>query len=275
MLSSIELAKWQELMNDLAGLYISSDKAYLFETRLNPLMRSKGCDMAYLYQQVKAEPAGTLSEHVVELMTTHETHFFRDQKPFVMFSALLEELVRARRLSSKRLITVFSAGCSTGEEPYSIAITCQELLHRHPAFRYSIYACDIAGATLEMAREGYFQKLNGLAPDHIARYFSKRDNGWVINAQLQRHIRFERRNILNLENMQNSYDFIFCRNVAIYFEKEIRQRLFEALGACINPGGALILGASESLGKSVAGLKRKQHPAGFYYVLASEKPVMA
>lgn len=265
MLTSEQFLQWQKLIIDLAGLYILPEKAYLFETRLRPLLLERGLDLDGLFQIISSDEESPLIPLVIDLMTTHETVFFRDKGPFELFRHLVEQRLQARRGSGERNLLVLSAGCSSGEEPYSLAIVLDQALKAFPLTRYKVHAYDIAGPTLERAKAGLYAGLDkSMAPDLLERYFEAEGRGWRVKPQLRACVQFEQRNLLKLETAQTQFDFVFCRNVSIYFHPDARVRLLDQLLTHLKPDGILFIGASESL-SHYRKVKRQEGPGGFYY----------
>ncbi len=265
MMTSEQFLQWQKLIIDLAGLYILPEKAYLFETRLKPLLLERELDLDSLFAIIGADEESPLIPLVIDLMTTHETLFFRDKGPFELFSHLVEERLQARRASGERELLVLSAGCSSGEEPYSLAMVLDQALKAFPTTRYKLHAYDIAGPTLERAKAGLYAGLDKtLEPALLERYFDAEPRGWRIKANLRACVQFEQRNLLKLETARTQFDFVFCRNVAIYFHPDARVRLLDQLLTHLKPDGILFVGASESL-SHYRKVKRYEGPGGFYY----------
>lgn len=260
-----QFLQWQNLIIDLAGLYILPEKSYLFETRLRPLLLERGLNLESLFEIISTDEDSPLIPLVIDLMTTHETVFFRDKGPFELFHHLIEQRLDSLRHSKDRKLLVLSAGCSSGEEPYSLAIVLDQVLHRFPLLRFTVHAYDIAGPTLERAKAGLYPGLEKtLEPALLARYFDQEPRGWRVKSELRARVQFEQRNLLKLESARAEFDFVFCRNVAIYFHPEARIRLLDQLLTHLRPDGILFVGASESL-SHYRKVKRCEGPGGFYY----------
>lgn len=264
-----QLKQWQELILEIAGLHIPREKAYLFQNRLRPIMLKKNLTLSQIYASILEAPEGDTALQVIDLMTTHETSFFRDDHPFKLFAYLVSELIASKRIGKSREITILSAGCSTGEEPYSIAMIMEELLQCHTSIRYRIDACDVAMPTILRAREGVYKNVDRVTAKRLEMFFQPHSSGWQVKECIRKKIQFEKRNLLDLEDLGQAYNFIFCRNVAIYFQPEVRGLLYEQLSDHLKPDGVLIVGSSESL-SGFRLLKRYEGPDGFYY-----KPLMA
>ncbi len=265
MMTSEQFLQWQKLIIDLAGLYILPEKSYLFETRLRPLLLEHGLDLEGLFTAISTDEDSPLAAHVIDLMTTHETVFFRDKGPFELFRHLIEQRLECLRHTKDRTLLVLSAGCSSGEEPYSLAIALDQVLSAFPMWRFKVHAYDIAGPTLERAKAGLYPGLEKtLEPELLARYFDREPRGWRVKPGLRACVQFEQHNLLKLESAHAEFDFVFCRNVAIYFHPDARTHLFDQLLTHLKPDGILFVGASESL-SHYRKVKRCEGPGGFYY----------
>ena len=268
MLSEETFLKWQALMVEKAGQYFSPNKNYLFRQRLTGLYDEtdeRGLDL--LYDQVMAAQAdGTLLRAVIEAMTTHETQFFRDGAPFDLFRHLLRERFKHRNQVGTPTLNIFSAGCSTGEETLSLAMVLDQELSAHPDRPWHIRAWDIAEETLKKAHQALFFNLEKrLEWDLIDRYFEKKLGGMQLIPKLRKHICFENKNLMEVGQLQQRFDFIFCRYVGIYFSKESRETLFRDLTNKLVEGGVLMVGASESIRGLNDVLERREHRAIYYY----------
>lgn len=229
------------------------DKPYLFENRLGPLMKEYG--LKTFDEVARCFSANTdvgLHERVVETMTTHETRFFRDEHVFDAFNDQIvpEWLARQREESGGQALPelrIWSAACSTGQEPYSIAIS---ILEKSPglAKRVRIVATDLSAPTLKRAVEGRysaFEVQRGLPAHLLERYFSKDQSLYVAKDVLRRMIEFRTQNLVS-DPAPGRFDIVFCRNVAIYFTAAERTRLYQKISNSLSRDGVLVLGSAES-----------------------------
>ena len=207
-----------------------------------------------LVGQLRKERAGgALREQVVEAMTTNETFWFRDNHPFRILSEhIIPEYIKRKQ----RSLRVWSAACSTGQEPYSISMTAQEFLTRNPGSTVDvqIVATDISPSVLNEAKTGYYDAMavaRGLPPDTRARYFKQDSNHWEerwqVREDIRRRVRFTHGNLLASYSALGRFDVIFCRNVLIYFSSESKIDIISRMADILNPGGYLFLGASEAI----------------------------
>jgi chemotaxis protein methyltransferase CheR len=235
-----------------SGIYFDDQSHYLLERRLQKRLEDFGLDsfkdyyLRLIYDPDREEEVGTL----LDILTTNETYFFREMNQLKVFS---EEIIPefAATKKSERSIRVWSAGCSTGEEPYTLAI----LMLEHPAligWQKEVLATDISSRVLRSAREGYYGKLAFRAtdPHYQERYFHKEDeNRYRVRDNVKSLVTFGHLNIMQTSNWptDGSFDVVFCRNVLIYFGQEAKKKTVKNLEAKLRKGGFLLLGHAESL----------------------------
>ena len=186
---------------------------------------------------------------VIEAMTTNETLWFRDQHPF---SNLVEKILPDLTSKSSSL-NIWSAACSTGQEPYSIAMTIQKYLKNNPEKKlsYRIRATDISEHALDRCREGIYDEYDlsrGLSDEQRTQYFEPQPNHKLQVKQALRHsIKFEPLNLIHSFKQLGSFDLVFCRNVLIYFPRSVKNDILQRIHDALRPGGYMLLGASESV----------------------------
>lgn len=244
-LSDESFELWRHLLRDLAGLDLQKEKGYLLEARLSPLLQVYGLtDLDQLYAVVNRDWHGPLPSEVIQVMTTHETNFFRHPPSF----EVLGEILKERTAAGRGPVRVLSAGCSTGEEVWSMAITAAEALGPDWHRWVRISGLDIAPTTIAAARNAVYQIPEGkMSAARIARWFTPAANGMRVVESLRRHVFFEVRNLLDPITQPRPYDVIFNKNTAYYFEPEIRRNFFDNMRDRLAPDGILIIGSSESL----------------------------
>ncbi len=238
---------------DLCGVFLDESKGYLIESRLANLVEQEECNSyADLVHKVRYSNDSTLRNLVIDAITTQETLFFRDNSPFeALQHKALPDLIDAKSEAgySKR-IRIWSAPCSTGQEPYSIAMTICEAMPYRPDWDIMIHATDISDEAISRASAGYYLRHEierGMPPRLLEKYFIPHEKGWKVKDELRGMISFEHRNLLEPLFDVGPYDIIFCRNVAIYFTPETRRHLFHRLREVLTTGGYLFVGSSESL----------------------------
>jgi chemotaxis protein methyltransferase CheR len=240
----------RRLLKERSGLVLSADKQYLVESRLLPIARKAGLgSLGELVAVLRRGDSDGLMTTVVEAMTTNETFFFRDKVPFENFrTSILPALLAARAAS--RVIRIWSAAASTGQEPYSLAMTIKELADTLAGWRIEIIATDLAAGVLRRAQDGIYSQFEvqrGLPIAFLIKYFSKVGDMWQIAPELRAMVKFRQLNLLGDFSALGAFDLIFCRNVLIYFDQETKTDVLDRLGRLAAADGYLILGAAETV----------------------------
>ena len=239
----------RKLLKERSGLDLSADKQYLVESRLIPLARKAGLPgIAELVQKMKGG-AEALTSEVVEAMTTNETFFFRDKIPFDhLRETVLPALLKAR--AGRRSLRIWSAACSTGQEPYSIAMCLKERAQELAGWRIEIVATDLSLEVLEKAKSGIYSQFEvqrGLPVQLLVKYFSQIGEHWQISSEIRSMVQHRQLNLLRDFSHLGKFDVIFCRNVLIYFDQETKAGIFGHLARTLEPDGMLLLGAAETV----------------------------
>lgn len=248
------------LLKSRSGLVIGPDKLYLLETRLAPILRRHGLrDLPTLAARLRASGSDELARTVIEAMTTNESFFFRDDKPFAHVRAEgLPRLLSARPAGAE--LRIWSAAASSGQEAYSLAMILADLGPQPGGKRIEIVATDIAREQLARAREGLYTQFEiqrGLPMQMLVRHFRKEDAGWRINAKLREMVQFREWNLLADLRPLGLFDIVFCRNVLIYFDQPTKSAVLDAIARQLRPDGLLYLGGAET----VLGLSDRFAPA--------------
>lgn len=236
------------LVRQRSAIVLETGKEYLAENRLNTLAREEGySSLDELMNQLRG-PNANLKQKVVEAMTTNETYFFRDQAPFEMIKkSLLPNLIRSRH--STRTIRIWSAACSTGQEPYSLAMMIREDFPEIAGWKLEIVATDLATSVLDKAREGRYRQFDinrGLPVRMLPKYFTKDGADWVLNSLIRSMVTFQTLNLVMTWPLMPIFDLILLRNVLIYFDQPTRTEILRKARRCISSDGALLLGCSET-----------------------------
>lgn len=256
------------IVHNHSGIVLKKNKAYLVEDRLQPLMEEYGLS-CFEDLIARAKDSSQLTSHIVDRMTTNETSFFRDKRPFVLLKEKLLPNWQATQGQNRGSLNIWSCACSTGQEVYSIAITLMEYFKGNfPSHSIKIKASDISDSAIVKASRGLYSNYEvsrGLSAVQLNQYFTWEDPHWKIKDELRSMAYFEKMNLLQPKIEYGKFDIIFCRNVAIYFSKTDRQRLFESLSACLKENGALIIGATETLFDINEQLKRVDCGGMAYY----------
>ncbi len=228
-----------------SGILLDNDKHYLLEARLMPVVEELHLPSLMALCQALKQSEAPLRKKVVEAMTTHETLFFRDSVPFeAMRKELLPKLALARQ--STRRIKIWCAAASSGQEPYSLAMLLLE--SGFGGWNIEILGTDLSEQVLNRAREGKYMQLEvnrGLPAQYLVKYFQREGLEWRIKDTIRQMVRFEQGDLR--QNPRGSgYDFVFCRNVLIYFDIPTKKQILERLRNSLTPGGYLALGSAES-----------------------------
>ncbi|MDZ4761702.1 MAG: protein-glutamate O-methyltransferase CheR [Alphaproteobacteria bacterium] len=237
------------LIKRRAGIVMTPDKTYLLESRLAPLARKEGLpSIDDLVHVIRSRREERLIAQVIDVLTTGETHFFRDKTPFEhLREAVLPALAAARRGGRIRL---WSAGCSTGQEPYSIAMMLDQQPMLTGGVPVEIVATDLSDRALEKARAGLytqFEVQRGLPIQMLMHYFTQHDDQWRISERLRLQVTFRKLNLLDALSAVGKVDIVFCRNVLTYFDAATRSDVLNKIAEQMAPGGYLVLGATETV----------------------------
>jgi chemotaxis protein methyltransferase CheR len=231
-----------------SGLTLGPEKLYLLETRLVSIMRRENArDLAALAEKIR--PGSALEHDVVEAMTTNESLFFRDTKPFEALRLRILPRLHAARAPGTRL-RIWSAAASTGQEAYSIAMVISELGAQLGDRKADIIGTDIARDALKRAREGVYSQFEiqrGLPMQMLVKYFTKEEAAWRVKPALRNAAEFREWNLLADPRPLGKFDVVFCRNVLIYFDAPTKTRVLEAIASVLAPDGVLFLGGAETV----------------------------
>ncbi|KAA0876579.1 CheR family methyltransferase [Nitrincola tapanii] len=263
-ISADEFRQFSQFLEKSCGILLAEHKQYLVQSRLSRIMQQEGfSSLSELIERLNQARGLSLKEQVIDAMTTNETLWFRDVHPYeILKERLLPELASA---SSFGKLRIWSAACSTGQEPYSISMILEEFRQSKPgsfASGQEIVATDISSSVLEQARRGEYEMLalgRGLSQERLTRFFtSSAEGSWKIRPEISQRVRFQSLNLLGQYSILGQFDIIFCRNVLIYFSSEVKTEILRKMHRQLKPGGYLILGASESL-NGLADLYRMIH----------------
>lgn len=270
-LTAAEVEHVCKLVDEISGIQWDAEKTYLIETRLSGLLEEFACtDLSMLVDKVRAGRDPEIRTAFINAITTRETFFFRDTTPFdALRHKALPEIIDAKESTAfPRKLRLWSAACSSGQEPYSIGIILRELIEDIDDWDVQILATDISPAALASASLGVYTEFEvgrGLTPEMRNKYFRQVENGWKISDEVRSLVHFQNRNLLEPFKGIGAFDVIFCRNVAIYFDFATRQSLFQRLGAELAPNGVLFAGGSENLASYGPNWKPQYHCGGVFY----------
>jgi len=250
-LAENEYTQFRLFLEQHSGIVLGDSKQYLVRSRLAPLMGKYNLPSLSEVVKHSMKPSERqLRASVIDAMTTNETLWFRDRYPFELLSnALLPEYARLGRP-----LKIWSAACSSGQEPYSLAMTILEYQQKKPGTlpgSASILATDLSPSMLERCKNAEYDNLalgRGLSDERKRQFFSSTDAGtMVVKDNVKRFVNFRAHNLLESYTLLGKFDIIFCRNVLIYFAPEAKANILRQFAAALNPKGILFLGASESI----------------------------
>lgn len=239
-----------QLLKKRSGLVLSEDKAYLLESRLNPVARKWGLSgFDELAQQVRKTNDEKLLVDITEAMTTNESFFFRDQKPFDQFRDVVLPYLLEHR-ASKKSIRIWCAAASSGQEPYTLAMMLKEAQAKLAGWRIEIVGTDISQEILDKAKEGVYSQFEvqrGLPINLLVKYFAQAEDRWKLNDEIRNMVTFKNFNLLNSMSGMGQFDVIFCRNVLIYFDQPTKTQVLNQMSGLMANDGFLYLGGAETV----------------------------
>ncbi len=266
-----EYKNFQIFLEKACGIVLGANKHYLVSSRLNRLMKENNIPtLQELVDTLNRSTNSALRTKVIEAMTTNETLWFRDTYPFEVLSKTIFEDYKQQKKNS---IRIWSAACSSGQEPYSISMTTDEYAKKNPGFRVDVTATDISQEILNAAKQATYDALalaRGLSEERKRQYFSPVGDQWQVNANIRSRVNFREINLLQSYTSLGKFDAIFCRNVLIYFSAESKTDILNRMAQSLNPRGFLMLGASESIAQYCDKFEMVRASTGVVYRL---KPV--
>ncbi len=258
---------FSNILKEKSGLALTSDKAYLLDSRLTPVARKWNYpDIAALAMALRAVPKNELVKDVVEAMTTNETSFFRDTKPFDQFRDIILPHLLKTRAATKR-VRIWCAASSTGQEPYSLSMLIKEQGPKVAGWNFEIVATDIDTEVLESAKRGeysQFEVQRGLPIQMLMKYFEQKADKWCLKPEIKSMVQYKYFNLLDPMTMLGRFDIIFCRNVLIYFDRETKAKVLQNMCGLIPEDGFIILGGAETVLGITDALKPMDNTRGVY-----------
>ncbi|WP_347329502.1 CheR family methyltransferase [Marinimicrobium locisalis] len=251
-----EFDHFRQFLQEACGIALGDNKQYLVSNRIRRLLEEyKLSSFSDLVRALKQNSNRRLKEQVIDVMTTNETFWFRDTYPFeYLHNQLLPQWMQSENRMAGP-VRIWSAACSSGQEPYSISMMVEEFRRQRMgalARPVHVVATDLSSLVLDQARRGEYDRLSvvrGLSPERLARYFDNpTENVWRVKPIIRDRIEFKAWNLLDSYAGLGKFDVVFCRNVLIYFNAELKQRILEKIHGSLKPGGVLFLGSSEGLG---------------------------
>jgi len=244
----------RDLVHEKSGMFFDENKLYLVRNRLVRRLTSLGINSFrdYFYH-VKYDNSQVEFNHLMDALTNNETSFYRNEPQLLSFSDEVLPEIKKRKLDNgeSKNLRIWSAGCSTGEEPYTLAILIAEKFGSREGWNIEIMANDISEEALKRSRRGEYSgiTLRNVRPGILATYFDKHDGLYRVKPNIKAMVKFAHLNLNDQIKMSinTNFDVIFCRNVMIYFSEEAKKKLVRSYYNALRPGGYLYVGHSESL----------------------------
>lgn len=268
-----EFSLFQDYIEKNCGIHLENSKAYLIENRLRHLLFDYNCKtFVELFNKIRSDKSNQLRDRIIDSITTNETFWFRDIHPFTTLSEKLLPIF-SNDISSgrKNKIRIWSAACSTGQEPYSIAMSILEYFKQnssHFGSYFEIVASDISESVLASAKSGIYDSLvisRGLQTDIRDKYFSMDGNLWKVNDNIKKMVSFKKLNLQDSYNTLGKFDIVFCRNVLIYFSDLFKRDILKRIADLLKPSGYLFIGSSESVSNYSNDYNMLSHKKTIYY----------
>lgn len=250
-----EFNQFRIFLEDACGISLGENKQYLVTNRMRRLMDdNKIISFAELVRLLKAGTNRKLKDEVIDAMTTNETFWFRDIYPYEHLKTILFPQLMGAANKSFGPVRIWSAACSSGQEPYSISMIVEEFKQKNMGSlpkQVQVVATDLSSTILDQARKGEYDKLSvmrGMSNERLDRFFDKTaDGNWKVKALIKERIEFRPINLMDSYSALGKFDIVFCRNVLIYFNAELKRQILQKIHASLKPQGLLYLGSSEGL----------------------------
>lgn len=257
---------YKDLLKEKSGLTLTPDKSYLLDSRLTPIARKWGFDnLDAMTIAIRGVPKPDLIKDVVEAMTTNETSFYRDSKPFDQFrDIVLPHMLKNR---STKKVRIWCAAASTGQEPYSLAMLLKENAAKLPGWSFEIIATDIDTNVLETAKKAeysQFEVQRGLPIQMLMKYFDQRGDRWALKDDIKKMVQYKYFNLLEPMASLGKFDIVFCRNVLIYFERETKAKVLQNIAGLLPDDGFVFLGGAETVLGVTDAFKLMENTRGVY-----------
>jgi chemotaxis protein methyltransferase CheR len=255
------------------GILVAEEKTYLIEARLTTLMKELKCrSFVELHSNAITDKSNSIRDRIIDAMTTNETFWFRDQFPFsILEKNVFPEIEKSFADNRKKKVRIWSSTCSTGQEPYSIALTIYEFCRNHFNVRpehFEILATDISSIVLNTAQSGRYddQSMSRGMPEEIRnRYFRYENHTWILDDRVKNLVSFSKHNLRDRYTLFDKFDIIFCRNVLIYFSDIFKKDILHRCALQLLQGGYLFTGTSESLINYSNEFEMLKYQKGLYY----------
>jgi len=239
----------REMVYDHSAIVLNPGKEYLVESRMQPLINQQGLDsIAALVAALRSKPYSNLHKDVIEAMTTNETSFFRDMHPFeAVRKNIFPEMMKSR--ANTRALHIWCGACSSGQEPYSLAMLIREHFPMLNSWKVNITASDLSDEILAKARQGCYGPLEvnrGLPAPLLVKYFERHGTEWKVKDILRDMITFHQMNLTGVWDVMPHLDMVMLRNVLIYFDQDTKRSILGNIRRLLKPDGYLFLGSAET-----------------------------
>jgi chemotaxis protein methyltransferase CheR len=265
-------SRLRDVIYQLSGIYYTDDKKSFIESRISKRLIEKNIDTYNSYIKLLQTPSSREEiNKLFEAITINETYFFRAEQQYdVLEKIIIPEILKNQINSTNPYLRIWSAGCSSGEEAYSIAILILEKLKtQFPNITFQILASDINNTSLDIARKGIYKEysIRNVPSPYLFKYFKKEGPSFILKDEVKRLVKFTNLNLFDNEQMQTvkDCDIIFCCNVLIYFDVPSKQKVISDLYNSLNHNGFLFVGYTESLQGVAEGFKLVHLPKAMAY----------
>jgi chemotaxis protein methyltransferase CheR len=254
-LSIEDFIKLRDFLYQKVGIFFEEKKIYFLKKRLQMRMEELNLEEPSLYIRLLKfnDPAGKELQEIVNLITTNETYFFREFEHLRVFAEECIPYISTMKKDFDKTIKIWSAGCSTGEEPYTLAIILMEILDNYKSWNLLIKATDIDVGVLEKAVIGKYdaRAIKDVPKEYLEKYFTLDEGSYFISPEVKSLVEFGHLNLMDKTKMrlEMDYDFIFCKNVLIYFNDSSRKEVVDQFYCSLNKNGFIFLGHAESVGR--------------------------
>lgn len=258
---------YKDLLKEKSGLTLTPDKSYLLDSRLTPVAKKHGfASIEVMTIALRGVPKSDLVKDIVEAMTTNETSFFRDMKPFDQFrDIVIPHLLKTRGMTKR--VRIWCAASSTGQEPYSLAMLLKEESAKLPGWNFEIIATDIDTNVLETAKKAeysQFEVQRGLPIQMLMKYFEQKGDRWCLKNEIKNMVQYKYFNLLDPMTALGKFDIIFCRNVLIYFDRDMKKKILENMTPLLPEDGFVFLGGAETVLGITEAFKLMDNTRGVY-----------
>jgi chemotaxis protein methyltransferase CheR len=268
-ISSADYHAFKDFLQQACGILLGNGKEYLVSSRLNGVMKEADvASLGELLKQIKSPIHSRLKVKVIDAMTTNETFWFRDIGHYIL---LKETILPDLNQQMSGTIRIWSAACSSGQEPYNISMIAEEYqIAKGRGRQVQIQATDISSKILDEARAGVYCGLaveRGLTQEQRQRFFIPKGDCLEVKPEIKRRVSFRPMNLADSFQTMGRFDVIFCRNVLIYFSNDLKKDIVERMADILNPGGYLFLGSTESINQLTDRFEMKVGHGGISYRL--------